>query len=165
MSHLSSQWQVSLFTIIYNVHGKYQTTVEPLYKFCCIDVLFHIFYYYSGPEYTLFFIPRTLLYKGLLREFPLYLQLPMCKRRMWLLTINFSAACMAAPVALCTFGFLLNNVGRESSSCNTSWKTRWKILLQTDSDPDWESSNYFPNQDLSVSVNPWVRAFDFVERY
>ena len=120
MSHLSSQWQVSLFTIIYNVHGKYQTTVEPLYKFCCIDVLFHIFYYYSGSEYTLFFIPRTLLYKGLLIEFPLYLQLPMCKRRMWLLTINFSAACMAAPVALCTFGFLLNNVGRESSSCNTS---------------------------------------------
>ena len=98
------------------MHGKYQTTVEPLYKFGNIEVLFHIFYYYRG----LFFIPRTLLYKGLLIEFPLYLQLPMCKRRMWLLTINFSAACMAAPVALCTFGFLLNNVGRESSSCNTS---------------------------------------------
>ena len=83
---------------------------------------FSIYFITRGARniYISFFIPKTLLYKGLLIEFPLNLQLPMCKRRMWLFTINFSAACMAAPVALCTFGFLLNKVGRESSSCNTS---------------------------------------------
>ena len=93
-----------------------------LYISLVILKFFSIYFTTRGARniYILFFIPRTLSYKGLLIEFPLYLQLPMCKRRMRLLTINFSAACMAAPVALCTLGFLLNNVGRESSSCNTS---------------------------------------------
>ena len=46
------------------------------------------------------------------------------------LTINLRAACIAAPVALCTLGFLLNNVGSESRSWVTSWKQHQKSCKQ-----------------------------------